>query len=320
MSDDLSESQDKVQKTGDDHVLSAPEIDLAFRLFLNRLPRPAMRNAMLRNGITVARLRDMLLKSQEFIDNLSHDADVANAGAARPTLVHIHIPKTAGTSLNALLLPLFPRENRVNGHAPACVAALRDMSQSEREQVRLVAGHVTHAIGRLFSQPVRFLTIMRDPGPRILSFFKYVSYREQHPLYEKVHGMDFGTFLEFAVVTPPLLSELEGGQMRRIAGELGQKGFGQEPALFEKACQNLLAPDMLFGFTEAFDAFQSRLVAEGILPSARRVKQNVSPLGLAYTEARENLTSDQRSLLDRFITWDAKLLAFARTVDTPNRC
>lgn len=308
-----------------DRPLTEAEIDLAFRLLLNRPPKPATRTQLLRTGVTLAKLRERLFDSAEFHAIMSRRqsraAAIDAAADSGPTLVHIHVPKTAGTSLNALLLPLVPRHSRLHGRGPECVAALRGMSMDERARVRLVVGHVTHSIGRLLPQPVRFLTILRDPGPRILSYYKYVRHQTSHPLYDTVKGRDmsFGAFLEMAAETPSLRSEMEAGQMRRIAGDMSQKGFGREAALFDAACRHLLAPGFLFGFTEAFDAFQARLVAEGILPAAQPMEKNVSPPGLAYAEARAALSEAQAELLDRFIHWDDRFLAFARSAETPNR-
>lgn len=94
-----------------------------------------------------------------------------------PVEVFIHIPKTAGTSLRALLIETHGSVGCAYPSAP--YGRLVDMTASEREELsgqRVVIGHETIAEFRSFIGPnLRFSTVMRDPIDRVVSFYNHIS-------------------------------------------------------------------------------------------------------------------------------------------------
>ena len=309
-----------------DRPLNGDEVDLAFALILGRQPKPEMRESLVKEKISASQLRHRLLGSSEFAalyDTLRPAPRLPGSdhSTQRPALIHIHVPKTAGRSLNVALRKQCKGDEHVTATGAPPEIKLREMPAQARAKIGLVAGHCSYGVHRFLDIPARYLFVLRKPGPRILSYYKYVLRDADHPMHAKVNEerLDFGGFLDLCTKVPGLHKEMHNGQMRRIAGNMGDSGFGQEEALFDAACAHLIEPGAIFGFTEQFNAFVDRLAAENILPdnSIRRV--NTAPPGPGFEQARDTLNAHQAALLDEFIEWDDKLLDFARTVDTPNR-
>lgn len=149
------------------------------------------------------------------------------------TLVHIHIPKTAGRSLNTMLRKLYLEDAQLDATDEPIQKKLRDMTAQDRARLKLVAGHFSYGVHRSLSGPVRLLWILRDPGPRILSLYKYIHRTRKHPMHRAVNARKggLGGFLELAEHNLGLQTEIFAGQMRRIGGDLTPKALGQEQEL-----------------------------------------------------------------------------------------
>jgi hypothetical protein len=221
-----------------------------------------------------------------------------------PTLVHLHIPKTAGTSLNDKLLPLYRPEHRIDAHAGDITRRLREMAPEDRARLRLIAGHCAHGIHRLLTPPVLYMAILRQPGARIYSYYRFIMRTAVPPELQRLVARqpDFGTFLMLADEVPSLRIELDNGQVRRIAGHMGEMPVDR--AMLEKAWRHMTADDMLFGLTEDFGAFLEVLAARGILADATPLRANAAPEAARFEAARDALSSVQADRLAAFTRWD----------------
>src|SRR5271170_5688111 len=103
-------------------------------------------------------------------------ADTASNG--RPSvpdvLIHMHIPKTGGTSLSSMVKHGFREEQSfewtkhgVNIYSALGVATQeccqRQLEAYGLDRVRYVSGHVPFGVHRYFDRPAKYITVLRHP-------------------------------------------------------------------------------------------------------------------------------------------------------------
>lgn len=279
------------------------QVRLGYRLILNRVPSAAEVAEMMSRAPSLPDLRMAFLNSDEF------DQKYARLKAERtaqrpPVLVHLHIPKTAGTTL----AEAFAREPNMQPQAvihDQTLHELREMPAHQRRALRYIRGHLNMGTGEVLGVPYRYLSTIRRPGPRIYSFFRFIQRHRPHPSHAEVAGMSFGDYLEYSQVHTPHRIEIDNGQIRRLSGQLGVRQFGREQAWLPLALHHVLNPATIFGYVEHFDALVRRLVAEGYLSSADIPASNVAPKGTGdYDAAVAALSQGQRALFEAYTVWD----------------
>ncbi len=118
-------------------------------------------------------------------------------GRDEPTVYLLHIPKTGGTSLRAWLEGFFPASQVCPPMEPGELFA---MDRADLNPYRLVCGHYGRfALDRL-GEPVRVVTILRDPLSRTISHYRDILSRPNHPLHREVVAM--GSFEAFVCSEP----------------------------------------------------------------------------------------------------------------------
>ncbi len=262
---------------------------------------------------SVKKLRARLMASPEYrsrqgSENLNGTAVQWSEHTAAPALIHLHIPKSAGTSLTSILAANFKAGEKFALNAPE-LPAFEALPDAQRGRFRLVFGHLEHGVGQRLPQGCIYICALRKPGPRLLSYYRYMKRREDHPMYKALNArnMSFGEFLESCVDDyPEQRPEVDNGQIRRLAGRMHQNGIGDEHNLFRAAVINAFSPNMVFGLTEHLDLLLKDLVARKLIRKYQTVVANAAPETVNFDEVRDGLTDDQRRLLDLFTVWDDK--------------
>jgi hypothetical protein len=293
--------------------MSEEAIRGCYRYILGREPNPQEVALWLdKPAMTPAALRAGFLQSGEFRDALARLGATPWAPPGGQVAVFLHIPKTAGSSLIALLRAAYAGKPALFCH-DVDLSPLAEMPLQDRNRLALVAGHLTPGVANQLHQRVLYFTALRTPVDRVYSFYRFVRRSTSHPEHLLARDSSFGQFLELSLSHPHLRPALDNGQVRWLAGCMTPAAFTATPALFRQAVQRLFAPDMLFGLTEHFDDFLALLVAEGIIPQARPMRENAAPPDEPpLAEALAGLTAEQRGLLDAFIGWDNLLYDMAR--------
>lgn len=168
-------------------------------------------------------------------------------------------------------------------------------------------------VGEALDMPFRYLIVLREPGPRIFSFYQFIARTISHPThaYLTAKKMTFGDFLEFSENDENHQLELNNGQSRRLSGMFSKKSLGKEPEILRIAQHKVLEPSVILGVVERIDNLLSRLVALGLLPSAELPTLNISPNPGAYTKAVQLLTDKQLRIFDEYTKHDSKLYQLA---------
>jgi len=177
-----------------------------------------------------------------------------SAGAR--TLIFLHIPRTGGTSLRALLL-------RSIGSRPSIKLMNQDhtpllaMSGEARAGLGMVEGHMLYGMHEHIPGACTYITLLREPAARLRSWHRYVLQRERH----RLHGVIAGRGLSLAeCIERRVTPELDNDMTRTLAsvGRAGVPIGGVTRTMFDAACERLASIEFV-GTTERMDEFHAML-------------------------------------------------------------
>lgn len=98
-----------------------------------------------------------------------------------PLLIHIHVPKCAGTSINTMLGSKFPGRALAYSN-PHEYQEFKRLEPNQRDlRYSAVFGHLQYGIHNLFSCNYIYFSVVREPLSRICSYFNYVHLTPEHP-------------------------------------------------------------------------------------------------------------------------------------------
>ena len=173
----------------------------------------------------------------------------------RPVILHLHIPKTGGTTLNKYIYQHWSGENRYvaeddyfhsgvyyfptgflyesAARIPACIR-----SMLLRDDLRAVVGHFCFGIHRHVIRPWAYVTLLRNPVDRIISLYYHLSPTGAISIEEFISNPSYKIF--------------ENDQTRRLAGIEPKLARCSRPTL-QRAKENLQRYFSVVGVTERFD-------------------------------------------------------------------
>ena len=154
-----------------------------FRLILGREPENQQAIAAHLDIPSVAELRRTLLSSSEFqgVYKTMHPETWDHPGLSidRKTVVFIHMQKTGGTTLRALLEGQFPAD-RV---CPVRVDKLYLLSVGELGQFDFFAGHFDRSsLCFIPRKEIQTVALFREPRARLISFYRFL---RSHPVRDE---------------------------------------------------------------------------------------------------------------------------------------
>lgn len=131
-------------------------------------------------------------------------------------LIFLHIPKTAGTTLNRIIewqydprtiYTVDPYQIR------ATVQRLRTLSEERRRRLRVVRGHLIFGVHEYLPQGGTYITMLRDPVARFLSSYHFIRRRPLHPLHRKLRAKGVGVedFLQLTARRQNLQTKMLAG-------------------------------------------------------------------------------------------------------------
>jgi len=166
-------------------------------------------------------------------------------------LIFLHIPKTAGTTLNRILdweyNPL--RIFSINGrYFRTSYQKLTNCPPGRLARMQLFRGHMPFGLHRFLPRPANYITVLRDPVERTISEYFFAVNRRVHRQHRQISRL---TLEEYVSSSP-----YNNAQTKLIAGQSSDYDFlaGDCDAKMLAAAQDNLSRHFSFiGLTERFE-------------------------------------------------------------------
>lgn len=181
-------------------------------------------------------------------------------------LYFLHIPKTAGTSLNNLIKSQFPKEKV---YPYATYHQVYTNTKLNLDNFDIIAGHFTHSYIQNMIRPVKIITMLRNPLSRVISAYN-------HFMREPVHNYEFNKFKKCPIkdainMYPWLFSDQQTKHLGWSENVLKMPRYKipipfsienwlefrqnlNMEKIFQNACKNI-DNMFLFGFTDRLEEF-----------------------------------------------------------------
>jgi hypothetical protein len=173
------------------------------------------------------------------------------------TLVFVHIPKTAGSTLNAVIDANYNASAIAQVESPVRkgVEDLIALPADRQRGIRVVRGHGTMGMHASWGGACAYITLLRDPVDRVVSQFHFIKESKTHPLGKQIR--EEGVTLD-CYVSEGLNPQLENGQVRALSAEGNGVGrdvpFGEcTPAMLARAIAAVDKQFILVGLQERFE-------------------------------------------------------------------
>ncbi len=235
----------------------------------------------------------------------------------RRVLIHLHIPKNAGTTLGRMLrmkLGLWPPSSLLHHsialgyyHVPGYeerLAQISKLSDRDRKRIRLFEAHAGYGMHEYLPQPSMYLTILREPIDRALSVYYYRLKGGNIPMDTSIE--------DFVLrINPQRVYWVDNAQVRYLAAEGGKivdVPCGQcTRMMLETAMERLENSIAFVGLVEHFDA--SMVLLRRLLGwrNCFYVKSNIN----VRRKPKTDLTSQNLQLLNDHNQLDLELYRFA---------
>jgi hypothetical protein len=218
-------------------------------------------------------------------------------GSEDPIWIFMHLPKTGGNTLTAVLRRRFtgPQCFQFNPDDPG---DLQRLARTGGRGVGYIDGHLPFGLHRWLDRPAVYITLLRHPVERLISEYYFIWNYEPHPLHRflRTGRVTLEEYVEISranVMTTHLSSSVEGSPM--FPTEVAEEHL-------RIAKENLSRHFAAVGITERFDAFLlivSRMIGLR-LPLYRR--RNVTPraCGRIPPELRDRIRRRNRLDLELY--------------------
>lgn len=169
--------------------------------------------------------------------------------AATPTLIYLHIPKCAGSTMMGLL-----RANYGEGFYRVPNGGgwrrFRKLPQAKRARITCLTGHMPWGLGRYVPGACRYALLLRSPVERVASLYWFVRGFKKHRYHKQAAKMDLAHF-----VTSRAFADLDNGITRWLAGrrDVGSLKIRQELTDDDMQFAMTHLKASIVGFVHSFD-------------------------------------------------------------------
>jgi hypothetical protein len=126
--------------------------------------------------------------THEGLDQSATDQNRVGGGPDQ-AVIFLHLPKTAGTTLNRLIeweYPVFEMYSIDPVLFTWSARHLRKLPPARLKKIRMFKGHMLFGLHEVLPQPATYITVLRDPVDRVISAYYFMRSYKLHPLYWKL--------------------------------------------------------------------------------------------------------------------------------------
>lgn len=187
-------------------------------------------------------------------------------------LFFLHIPKTAGTTMNTIMRSNFGKSSIIHLNKPYQHAeSLREQWSVKGSRARLVSGHFPYGIHEHIDVEPAYFAVIRNPYERVYSFYKYILNTPTH-YYHKELTEKRWTFEEF--LRDGTVPEVSNQQVRLLTGcKVDSKAVNEET--YAEAIANIHKHFSLVGVQDRFEQTLALMKIKLGLRSIRHYSKNV---------------------------------------------
>jgi hypothetical protein len=178
-----------------------------------------------------------------------------------PTVIFLHIGKTAGSTMRRILRRQFPSDQvldltekipdpRYRLRREGMPDLFARMPEAERARPRLIMAHTIYGLHEHVPRPSTYVTLLRDPVKLVTSLYGFILRRPGHRIFDEVAGAEL-SLEEF--IRRGVSLEADNSQVRALAGDR-TAAFGEvDDAMLELAKAHIEERIGWLGFVERFD-------------------------------------------------------------------
>jgi len=214
-----------------------------------------------------------------------------------PLVIHLHMPKTGGTTLKKIIKKNYPRSNVFDVYLDHQQLETRLQEIAEKD-VKCLQGHMPFGVHHVFKQPSTYITLLRDPVDRIISEYYFIRSIPWHNSHLKVSKMSLEEYQE-----SPMNQNL---QTHYILG--GKFGSPLSEEDFEQAKKNLETYFSVVGITDMFDESLFLLMKQFQWANTLYTKANVTK----KRPAKHEISQETIEKIKENNRTDIKLYEFAK--------
>jgi hypothetical protein len=169
------------------------------------------------------------------------------------TVIFLHIPKTAGTTLYRILEQNYAKKDIYTFWQDGSIDTFKQLSVERKAQIRLLRGHAGYGMHAYLPGPRVYFTMLRDPIKRTISYYHYARRVPAHYCYDLINRQQM-SLLDF--VTSGSDPMADNAHTRLLYGlESGQEiPAGQCTSQMLETATHNLARLAVVGLAEEFDA------------------------------------------------------------------
>ncbi|MEL6779903.1 MAG: sulfotransferase family 2 domain-containing protein [Cyanobacteria bacterium J06597_16] len=237
----------------------------------------------------------------------------------QPLVIFLHLPKTAGTTLKHITRRQYsPSETfefySVTRQPAKGINGFISLPEKRKENMKFVTGHIGFGLHQFIDKPSTYITVLRDPIKRVISFYHYL--QRTNPNHQSLEGIDsLERFVQSAdLVRNDMTKYLSNVKMKtQLAykgGDAPEDRITCTPEDLEQAKENLRTHFSVVGLTEEFD--------KTMVLIRRKLGWQVFPYLNANVAKKKTssraVSEEAMALLKEYNSYDVELYQYAQSL------